>query len=158
MNTYYFLWNTYGNIINSSLTCVIGIVVVAAPVFFTYFYTTQKNYKKILEEDEDFLASCGELIEPLNLKRKGKLALLYIGVSQLRRLILIITVVYLQDYPLYSLFSIIFQSLMMIFMVGLVYPFKSNTENRMDLFNESFILFSSYHLICFTNFLADMQA
>ena len=41
--------------------------------------------------------------------------------------------------------------------VGLTEPYKSITANKMELFNEAFVLISTYHLYEFTPYLADVE-
>ena len=97
----------------------------------------------------------GYLIEPLQVNRRGKLPLIYLSASQIKRLALVLTVVYLQDYPVYSLFLVIAQTLVIMTISGVIEPFKSKTYNLIDLINETFTLLSTYSLLCFTDFVAD---
>ena len=41
--------------------------------------------------------------------------------------------------------------------IGTVEPYKSITANKMELFNEAFVLISTYHLYEFTPYLADVE-
>ncbi len=43
----------------------------------------------------------------------------------------------------------------MVAVVGLVEPFTQIQTNRLELINEAFTLLINYHLICFTDFVAD---
>jgi hypothetical protein len=43
----------------------------------------------------------------------------------------------------------------MIAVVGLIEPFIQIQTNRLELINEAFTLLINYHLICFTDFVAD---
>jgi hypothetical protein len=97
----------------------------------------------------------GELLEPLQVNRRGRLPLLYLAASQIRRLVLVMTVVYLQEYPVYSLFFVLVQTLVMITISGLVEPFKSKTSNLIDITNETFVVLNIYTLLCFTDFVSD---
>jgi len=107
LNTYYFHWDTFGNAFNSLLCVIIGFFVVITPISFFFLFSKQSAVKKIVEKDHKFLNKFGELLEPLNFKRRGSKAILYLSLSQLRRLILVLTVVYLQEYPIiYSIISI----------------------------------------------------
>ena len=81
--------------------------------------------------------------------------MLYVSANQLRRLSLILTVVYFQDYPVFSIFSLIVQTITMIEVSGLVEPFNSKTSNLVDLINETFSILTLYTLVCFTDFVAD---
>jgi hypothetical protein len=39
---------------------------------------------------------------------------------------------------------------------GLIAPMSSTVANRMDLMNEAFVLFTTYHLYQFTEFMPDL--
>jgi len=46
----------------------------------------------------------------------------------------------------------------MIMLVGYVPPFKQKILNRMEMFNEAFVLMTNYHLFTFTEFSPDVYA
>ena len=46
----------------------------------------------------------------------------------------------------------------MIAVAGLVEPMTQVSENYMQLFNESFVLLISYHLLPLTDFMTDIEA
>jgi hypothetical protein len=45
----------------------------------------------------------------------------------------------------------------MLSIVGYVNPYDNLVSNRMDLFNETLILITNYHLFMFTDFLSDLE-
>jgi len=45
----------------------------------------------------------------------------------------------------------------MITVTGIVEPMKEVSKNRMQLFNEVFVVLISYHLIPLTDFMADLE-
>jgi len=45
----------------------------------------------------------------------------------------------------------------MIVTCGLIQPFTSVTSNWLDLLNESFVLLTQYHLMCFTKFVQSYE-
>jgi len=59
MNTYYFNWDTTGNIINSTFCLLFGLIVVVLPVFYCSFYF--KNFEKFLERDQKLMSRFGTL-------------------------------------------------------------------------------------------------
>ena len=61
----------------------------------------------------------------------------------------------MQDKPVFSIFALIYQSIVMITLVGYIPPFKSRLLNYLELTNESFVLLVSYQLFTFTDFLTD---
>ena len=56
-----------------------------------------------------------------------------------------------------GIFSVMVQGLIMIAVTGFVNPMTSISENRMQLFNESFVVLLSYHLIPLTDFMSDLE-
>ncbi len=83
--------------------------------------------------------------------------LIYLGVSFLRRVSLVLTIIYLLDYPVFSLICVNFQGLMVTIASGYTEPFVSRVSNRMDLVNEYFVLLTMYQLFCFTGFVVDPE-
>ena len=51
-----------------------------------------------------------------------------------------------------------FQALMMMIVSGFTEPIQGIDETRMNLFNEAFVLFITYHLYQFTDFMTDLNA
>jgi hypothetical protein len=70
---------------------------------------------------------------------------------------MILTLIYMQDKPLFSLFTLNFQGQIMMMIVGLSSPLKSRSDHRMELVNESFVLMTNYHLLLFTDFVLDLD-
>ena len=99
------------------------------------------------------------MLEGLNFKRQGRIVLVYPVFETLRKLCLIVTVVYLQKYPTFSIFFVNFQAQTMIMVLGLASPFSSRLAIKMGIVNEVFMLFCNYHLFMFTDFLlfADLR-
>jgi len=70
----------------------------------------------------------------------------------------VLTVIYLLDYPVFSLICVNFQGLAVTIASGYTEPFVSRVSNRMDLLNEAFVLLTMYQLFCFTEFVIDVEA
>ena len=49
------------------------------------------------------------------------------------------------------------QALLMIAVTGIVEPITDLSKNRMQLFNEVFVVLTSYHLIPLTEFMTDLE-
>ena len=94
LNLYYFKWNEYGDAINSLIALIFGSIITVFPFFVAIFYTLSKNYKRIVERDEDFLARFDNVLTGLNIKRRGKLVFIPTFVSLLRKLWLAFMVVF----------------------------------------------------------------
>jgi len=83
--------------------------------------------------------------------------LLHACVSITRKLSLAYMVVFMQDYPVFSIFIVNFQALLMMITSGTIEPMTEKVGNRMELFNEAFVLLATYHLYQFTEFMTDLQ-
>ena len=66
------------------------------------------------------------------------------------------TLLFQNKRPVVSLFCVLLQSLIMMTVMGLVEPMMSKSENRMQLFNEFFVLTFAYFLLPLTEFTADL--
>jgi hypothetical protein len=119
------------------------------------YYSNPKVIKSLLKDDEEQINKYGDLVKPFNLKRRGKQVVIYLGVSLLRRAILVLTIIFLLDRPLFSLISVNFQGLMVTVASGYTEPFTSRVSKRMDLLNETFVLLTMYQLFCCTNYVID---
>ena len=64
-------------------------------------------------------------------------------------------IVFQQNKPLYSIFSVNFHALIMIIASGYTSPMVNLQANRMELCNETFVLITTYHLYQFTDFMTD---
>ena len=65
--------------------------------------------------------------------------------------------VFQNDKPVWNIIQAVVQCLLMIAVLGLTEPFVSVNENRMQLFNEFFILIFTYHLLSLTDFVPDLE-
>ena len=63
---------------------------------------------------------------------------------------------FLNKRPVASLFCVLFQSLILMTVMGLVEPMISKSKNRMQLINEFFVLTFAYFLLPLTEFTADL--
>ena len=75
--------------------------------------------------------------------------------SDLRRLVLALTIIYLQGYPTFQLMSVYFQILAVTIFNGQVEPFADRTSQRLEQFNELTISGVFYHLVCFADLVRD---
>jgi hypothetical protein len=156
LNYYYFEFNNYGNTINSVCALFFGSILIIFPFFVIVFYNLPKNYKKISKNDSEFRERFGSVIDGLNFLREGNYVILYPFFSSLRKLSLIYVVVFMQEKPVFSIFAVNFQAILMMILIGYVPPYKEKILNRMELMNEAFVLLTNYHLFCFTDFSPDV--
>ena len=66
-------------------------------------------------------------------------------------------VVFMQDYVLTSLFFVNYQAIFMMIVVGYTRPFKIVSGVYLELMNEFATLVLNYHLMCFTEFVDDVD-
>lgn len=54
-------------------------------------------------------------------------------------------------------FVLVATGLAMMTLIGYMRPFKEVNRNRVELFDEAFILFFMYHIFCFTDFVPNLS-
>ena len=129
INCQFLKFDSYGNAFNSICAIICGTVLIFFPFFVIIFYNLAKNYEKVLNGDEDFMARYGQVIDGLNFLRMGKKTTLYPFIGFLRKIFLIYVVVFLQSKPVFSIFALIHQAIFMITLIGYIPPFKTRFEN-----------------------------
>jgi dolichyl-phosphate-mannose--protein O-mannosyl transferase len=87
-------WSSYGEAINSLLALFFGMIVVVFPFFTALFYSSKRNYERIIGRDVEFLSRFDGAIGGLNFKRRNRLVLIYLSASNLRKLWLAHVVIY----------------------------------------------------------------
>jgi len=95
----------FGTNINTVITGVFTVVLIGLPIGIAVFYSC---YFKKLTESRRINQKYGAFINNLNVAGMDKLVILYPVLGQVRKMILAFTVVYLQDLPNFSIFSINF--------------------------------------------------
>ena len=75
----------------------------------------------------------------------------------LRRYTIVILLILLPNHTNTQILTQITSSLFMMSYTGYVVPFSVQRENDITLFDETIVLFISYHLFCFTEFVTDPQ-
>lgn len=62
LNCKYLSFDTYGDIVNSIFAIFCAIVINVFPFFVLIFFNIRKNYDKVLNNDEDFMARYGQVV------------------------------------------------------------------------------------------------
>ncbi len=70
-----------------------------------------------------------------------------------RRLIYAFIVVILKDYQALQILFFFLQSMVVFMYIIYAKPFEDSALNKIEIFNEFCILVTTYHLICFTDFI-----
>lgn len=86
-------WDSFGVIINSLLSILLLAVTVVFPVFIANFYP--RNFNKIYHRQKAIMNRFGSLVNGLATFREGRKVFIYIWVSQLRKLTLVVMLVYM---------------------------------------------------------------
>ena len=76
----------------------------------------------------------------------------------LRRIVFVVGVIFLIDYPVFQILCYIFPTLMLLILIGVVEPFPSKQVNRLEMYNNCTVITLSYCLYCFTPWVADPAA
>jgi len=76
-------------------------------------------------------------------------------IGHLRKFMLAFSVVHLQNYPNFTVFSFNFQILTMIILIGHTEPFKHKSKARLETFNEINLLLVNYHITSLTDWVRD---
>ena len=76
----------------------------------------------------------------------------FIFFNPFRKLILASTIVMMANYPVFNIMCSMVQILASMLLIGYIEPFRLKSDNYMLLMNESFVMLTTYNLICFTDF------
>jgi len=96
-----------------------------------------------------------EIYNQLDL-RKGRDVLLQPFWFLVRRLLLALAVVFLESGVIWQISILTMTVIVQVIILGRVGPFREQSKNSFELFNECFVLVVMYHCICFTPFVPDI--
>ena len=74
---YNFEWSKGGDAVITLISMFFGFLLVVFPFFVAVFYNLRQNYERIEKRDSNFAARFGSIVDGLNIKRRGRWALLY---------------------------------------------------------------------------------
>ncbi len=92
-----------------------------------------------------------------SIRPENKVRLLTRGISMVRRLLFVITAIFIENHGEFQSMVYTFMSLLSIMFVAYHKPYDSRRINMIELFNEYTILVAGYHLFIFTDFVEDEQ-
>ena len=136
----------YGTI----FTILFVILVIFMPLFTLIFY----YYKIDSVEDEEFKNKYGTLYEGLELdmdKDKRKEALIYPFLFILRRIVFMITVIFMAHFTWSQIAVNFASSFAMVIYFGFVWPFENHGLTKIEIFNEVITILLCYFMLCFTD-------
>ena len=94
LNMYYFFkWTTFGDAVNTLCAIFFGCMLLVFPFFVPIFFSLNLNYKRVFNNDSEFLKKFGSMLSELNFLRRGRLVLVYKSLTMCRKLWLAIIVV-----------------------------------------------------------------
>lgn len=144
-------WNTPGDWFLSLYSIFMTTLLIALPFWMVWFL--HKNQSQ-LDEDE-FRAKYGSLYSSLRLKNSG--AMYYNFLFLLRRIVFALASVFLVEYPVFQIYILFAQSLVVIAFLINYMPFDTPTLNRLELFNEGCIYIVSCLSLSFTDIAGSTQ-
>ena len=68
-----------------------------------------------------------------------------------RRLIMAVAILFFSDIPTFQIMFFLFLNKFTILFMGMTEPWQRRSQNRTEITNEMFTMLASYHLICFTS-------
>ena len=95
----------------------------------------------------------GSLYEELKVDHGSSLA--HPIIYQARRFIWVLVSISLQDHACIQIQVLLFMNFMTLAYTIYTLPYKKTNSNRLEIFNESCILLTNYHLYLFTDFTPD---
>ena len=144
--------STWGYILSSGLS-VASIAILLALIGFIRFWV-KPNYHRAKELD--LQKKIGSLYFGLNLKSKVD-SLSYTEWFIARRMLYAASALFAQDQA-WLQFQLIFNlSIFSMWLIGKVRPFESVNFLLIEFMNEIFFVIIVYHLVCFTNIVADAR-
>ncbi len=99
----------------------------------------------------------GSLTNGLAVFREGPKVFTFVWLSQLRKLTLVLVLVFMQDLFFWQIVCANYQSIIMMYCIGLIRPFQTRSQVYLELFNEFSALVLLYHLWCFTDLQPDVD-
>ena len=98
LNTFYYKWNTLVNFMNS-IICTLGVLIITGHLVILAILFSNKRYVKLIEiSDKTIEAKFGTIFKNINIKRgeMGLKTLHFNLLTNLRKLVFVVTVIYLQ--------------------------------------------------------------
>jgi len=127
------------------------VIIILMPIMMCYFILN--HHKEI--KDGSLTSRYGAFYG--DLKKEHKASLLYNVIFVLRRYLVALTCVFLYDYPTAQIQLLSLSSMLFLWYLIEVRPFKDDKMNNIEIFNETTLLCSAYLLFIFTDFVQDTQ-
>jgi hypothetical protein len=130
-------------------------VVVIAPLYFIVYFSC--NLQK-LREDQTYMAKFETVFEATKINNLGNL--LYSAIFMFRRLMFVLTCIYLEDEGkfIFQILYAIVESLIFILYLIRQRPQKNDKDNNLELYTELSMLSFIYVMTTFTDYVQDPTA
>ena len=127
------------------------------PIFLVFpILAIRFMYSKFSKLNETACKSkYGEIYEGYNINDKSML--IYWGLDYLRKVLLVLVVVMLQDQYWLQMFTLFMSSVFLIICNGYTNARTNSYDRKMDRFNEIKLIILMYHLMLFTQFVPDVE-
>jgi hypothetical protein len=105
LNTFYYNWNTSGSAINS-IFCTLGVFLITGHLIMLTVLFLNPNFLELIESsDPIFIARFGSMFLDKNIKRSdiGIKTLHYNLLCNLRKVLFVVNVVYMSEFPNFSI-------------------------------------------------------
>lgn len=141
--------NTVGTALSVVLSVLLMIGCLAVPML-TIFYL-RPRFSQL--NDSHIKDSFGSIYEMINLE-SSKIAIIWPIFFCIRRAIFAIAVVFTKN-PVLQLMAFTYPTLAVVIIIGLIQPLESPFANKVEMYDSVTVLFLSYCLFCFTEFIPD---
>ena len=126
-------------------------VIVWAPLRLTH----SLHKHKALLANKTFKQRFGSAYEEMRTNIEGNGLIKVVGYYYLRRLLLALTVVLLQDVLVIQFFNFVMSSIFNVILIGYIKPYNQQRLNETEMLNEVVTVFIMYHIFCFTDWVPD---
>jgi len=145
-------WDAFNTVTMSLLAIVVSLLLLAFPLYYAWLMTAkfdELTFKSMHKKH-------GAFYEELEL-RNGKLVLMQPAWFLARRLLLAVMVVFLNTTVIWQIALMNLTVIVQVILLGRVAPFKRRFSNHFETFSECIVMMVMYHLICFTDFMTDLD-
>ena len=132
---------------------ILSIIIIFIVAGYPFFIITVLTFKRKSLGEENSINTFGTLYN--DLRTDSFLPLLYNIIQTLRRLLIASLAIFVKQHPFLQVQLVVLHSILTLAYLILVKPFTKPLQNKLEIFNESCILLSSYSLFFFTDYLYD---
>ena len=136
----------FNNVVTIFLTIAMGVLILFIAI---YLWPRIGKLKK-----KKYKEKFGSAYEMITTKKNPK-AMLFPLIFFARRILLVVTVCAMIDYPVFQIFFFMIPTIAQMINLGQIEPMLHQSDNRVEIYNSFSILLLTYCLLCFTQFIPD---